>query len=122
MVEYPVSMPHGTLGGAPPSTEPVLDLNHLRGFTDGDPQLEGELSALFLSTAARYLHGMRDALAAGRPWASIAHALKGASANLGARRLATLARLAEASAPDRAQLDAIAHALEEVRALFARRV
>jgi HPt (histidine-containing phosphotransfer) domain-containing protein len=50
------------------------------------------------------------------------HALKGASANLGARRLATLARLAEASAPDRAQLDAIVHALEEVRALFARRV
>jgi HPt (histidine-containing phosphotransfer) domain-containing protein len=115
-------MPQGTIGGEPVSAEPVLDLDHLRGFTDGDPQLEGELSALFLSTAARYLHGMRDALAAGRPWASIAHALKGASANLGARRLATLARLAEASAPDRAQLDAIAHALEEVRALFARRV
>jgi CheY-like chemotaxis protein len=25
----------------------VLDLDHLRGFTDGDPQLEGELSACF---------------------------------------------------------------------------
>jgi HPt (histidine-containing phosphotransfer) domain-containing protein len=121
MVENPPSMPHTTGGGQVPATEPVLDLAHLRGFTDGDPQLEGELADLFLSTAATYLHGMREALAVGRPWASIAHALKGASANLGARRLATLARLAEHSQPDRAQLDAIAHALEEVRALFARR-
>ena len=102
--------------------EPALDLAHLRTFTGGDPQLEGELSDLFLSTAATYLHGMHEALARGRPWASIAHALKGASGNLGARRLATLARLAEGSAPDRAQLDALAHALEEVRASFARRV
>ena len=115
-------MPHGTIGGQIPTSEPVLDLDHLRSFTDGDPQLEDELSALFLSTAAGYLRSMREALARGRPWASIAHALKGASGNLGARRLATLARLAEGSAPDRAQLDALAHALEEVRALFARRV
>ncbi len=121
MVERPASIPHETRGGEPSSTEPVLDLAHLRGFTDGDPQLEGELSALFLSTAATYLLGMREALAVGRPWASIAHALKGASANLGARRLATLARVAEASAPDSAQLDAITQALEEVRVLFARR-
>jgi HPt (histidine-containing phosphotransfer) domain-containing protein len=115
-------MQHGTMSGDGPSAEPVLDLDHLRGFTEGDRQLEGELSALFLSTAEAYLRGMREALARGRPWAAIAHALKGACANLGARRLATLARLAEGSEPDRAQLDAIAHALEEVRALFARRV
>jgi HPt (histidine-containing phosphotransfer) domain-containing protein len=115
----PDSMPQRN---APPPTEPVLDLDHLRGFTEGDPQLEGELSALFLSTAEAYLRGMCEALAGGRPWTSIAHALKGASGNLGARRLATLARLAEGSEPDRAQLDAIAHALAEVRALFAQRV
>jgi HPt (histidine-containing phosphotransfer) domain-containing protein len=115
-------MQHGTMGGASPPPEPVLDLDHLRGFTEGDPEVEGELSALFLSTAEAYLRGMREALASGRPWAAIAHALKGASGNLGARRLATLARVAEGSAPERAQLDAIAHALEEVRALFAQRV
>jgi HPt (histidine-containing phosphotransfer) domain-containing protein len=115
-------MPHGTIGGQVPATEPVLDLDHLRSFTDGDPHLEGELSDLFLSTAETYLHGMREALTGGRPWTSIAHALKGASGNLGARRLFTLARLAERSAPDRAQLDAIIDALEEVRGLFAQRL
>ena len=115
-------MPDATTGGEALAAEPVLDLDRLRSFTDGDPQLEGELSALFLSTAEAYLRSMREALARGRPWQSIAHALKGASGNLGARRLATLARLAEGAKPDRARLDAIAQALEEVRALFAQRV
>jgi CheY-like chemotaxis protein len=102
--------------------EPVLDVDHLRGFTEGDLQLERELSSLFLSTAEMYLDGMREALTSGRPWTSIAHALKGASANLGARRLSALALLAERSEPDRAQLEAIEHAVEEVRALFAQGV
>jgi hypothetical protein len=44
------------------------------------------------------------------------------SSRANCQRLATLARLAEVSAPDRARLDAIARALEEVRALFAQRV
>jgi DNA-binding response OmpR family regulator len=103
-----------------PAGDPVLDLEHLRGFTDGDPQLEGELSTLFLSTAEMYLRGMRDALASGRPWSSIAHALKGASANLGARRLSALALAAERSQPSRSQLEAIERALDEVRAYFHR--
>jgi DNA-binding response OmpR family regulator len=105
-----------------PGTGPVLDLDHLRGFTEGDPQLERELSTLFLATAEMYLQQMQEALTGGRPWTSIAHALKGASANLGARRLSALALLAERSAPNRAQLEAIEHAIEEVRALFAQRV
>ena len=108
--------------GATPSTEPVLDLDHLRGFTEGDPQLESELAALFLATVEMYLREMQEALTGGRPWASIAHALKGASGNLGARRLSALALLAERSEPNRPQLEAIAHAVEEVRALFAQRV
>ena len=100
------------------AVEPVLDMAHLRSFTDGDPQLERELSTLFLATAETYLRDLREALTRGRPWTSIAHALKGASANLGARRLAALALAAERSQPDRAQLQAIEHALEDVRALF----
>jgi CheY-like chemotaxis protein len=102
--------------------EPALDLDHLCGFTEGDLQLEGELSALFLSTAEMYLHDMQEALEGGRPWTSSAHALKGASGNLGARRLSALALLAERSEPNRAQLDALARALEELRALFAERL
>jgi HPt (histidine-containing phosphotransfer) domain-containing protein len=102
-------------------SELVLDREHLHEFTDGDSQLEVELSTLFLSTADMYLQGMHEALAAGRSWASVAHALKGASGNLGARRLAALALLAERSEPTRSQLEAIEHALEEVRAVFDRR-
>ena len=105
-----------------PVTEPVLDLDHLCAFTEGDPQLERELSTLFLATAEMYLQGMQEALTAGRPWTSIAHALKGSSANLGARRLSALALLAERSEPNRAQLDAIEHAIEQVRTLFAQRL
>lgn len=107
---------------AGPGTEPVLDVDHLRGFTEGDPQLEGELSTLFLATAEMYLCQMQEALTGGRSWNSIAHALKGASGNLGARRLSALALMAECSKPDRAQLEAIEHAVEQVRALFAQRL
>jgi CheY-like chemotaxis protein len=108
--------------GATPQAEPALDLAHLHGFTEGDPQLESELSALFLGTVEMYLHDMQEALAGGRPWASIAHALKGASGNLGARRLSALALRAERSEPSRPQLEALMQAVEEVRALFAQRV
>lgn len=104
-----------------PVEEPVLDLDHLRSFTDGDAQLEDELSTLFLSTADMYLRGMREALSTGRPWTSIAHALKGASANLGARRLSSLALLAERSEPSQNQLEAIERALEELRMFVQRR-
>ena len=108
--------PHARPG--PAAEEPALDLNHLRQFTDGDPQLEGELAALFLSTVEVYLRDMRDALADGRPWSSIAHAIKGASANLGARRIATLALVAERSDPSRAQLEAIESAVGDLRGFF----
>ncbi|HZA67345.1 MAG TPA: response regulator [Geminicoccaceae bacterium] len=103
------------------SREPAVDLNHLDSFTDGDRQLEGELSALFLSMAEMYLREMREALAAGRAWTSSAHALKGASGNLGARRLAALALDAERSEPSQARLEAIEQALSEVRAFFGSR-
>jgi HPt (histidine-containing phosphotransfer) domain-containing protein len=95
-----------------------MDLAHLDGFTAGDRQLELELAALFVSTAESYVGRMSQALAAGESWAGTAHALKGASANLGARRLAVLARLAEQSKPDAAKLDEVRRALGEVRDFF----
>lgn len=100
-----------------PEPEQVIDLDHLHSFTDGDPQLEGELLTLFLSTSDVYLARMRQALAAGESWTATAHALKGASANLGARRLRTLALAAEQIGPDAAHLQKLGAALEEVRAL-----
>jgi HPt (histidine-containing phosphotransfer) domain-containing protein len=96
--------------------EPVIDLLHLRGFTDGDLQLEDELLTLFLSSADVYLGRLTEALAAGQSWAAIAHALKGASANLGARRVLTLALQAEHAPPSASQLEALRAAIQEVRA------
>jgi DNA-binding response OmpR family regulator len=94
---------------------PILDLDHLHGFTDGDLQLESELLALFLSSADVYLERMDQALRAGKPWSAFAHALKGASANLGARRVTPLALDAERSMPNPAQLEGIRRAIDEVR-------
>ena len=79
-------------------------MDHLLSFTDGDLELEGELSVLFLSSAEAYFDKMGRSLRAGTPWTSTAHALKGASANLGARRLAALARSAEQQPPSAADL------------------
>jgi HPt (histidine-containing phosphotransfer) domain-containing protein len=101
-----------------PRDQAVMDLDHLDGFTAGDRQLEGELAALFLSTAEVYVGRMSQALTSGESWTGPAHALKGASANLGARRLAVLARLAEQSEPDATTLDEVRRALDEVRDFF----
>jgi HPt (histidine-containing phosphotransfer) domain-containing protein len=101
--------------------EPVIDLDHLLSFTDGDLELESELSVLFLSSAEAYFDKMSRSLQAGTPWASSAHALKGASANLGARRLAELARSAEHRPPAAADLQGIRRAIDEVSAFFGER-
>jgi HPt (histidine-containing phosphotransfer) domain-containing protein len=100
----------------PDGVEPVIDLLHLRGFTDGDLQLEHELLTLFLSSAEVYLAGLTEALAAGQSWAAIAHALKGASANLGARRVLAHALEAERAPPSAPRLEALRAAIQEVRA------
>jgi HPt (histidine-containing phosphotransfer) domain-containing protein len=125
----PIDQPPGQQDGLPsrPGSEatgpqePAVALEHLRSFTDGDPQLESELSALFLSSAGHYLARMAEALQTGASWQQTAHALKGASANLGARRLAALALRAERSDPSEAQLQEISRALDEVRAHFDQR-
>ena len=108
------------VGGAPEL--PLMDLVHLRSFTDGDAQLEQELGALYLATADLYLARMAAALEGhgGGDWSSAAHALKGASANLGARRVAALAAAAEKAPAEPDRLAALRRAIEEVRAFFER--
>lgn len=104
-----------------PTPQPPVDLDHLAGFTDGDPRLESELAELYLSTADVYLDKLAQALAAGGPWTETAHALKGASNNLGARRVAELARRAEHTEPHAEELQALRDAVQEVRRFFADR-
>jgi HPt (histidine-containing phosphotransfer) domain-containing protein len=104
-----------------PSAEPIIDMDHLLSFTDGDLELESELSILFLSSAEAYFDKMSRALEAGTPWSTSAHALKGASANLGARRLAALAHAAEQQPPAAADLAMIRCAIDDVSAFFAAR-
>lgn len=107
--------------GAPmPPTLP-LTLDRLTSFTDGDPQLEHELGALYLATATLYLREMRAALVAGGDWSRTAHSLKGASANLGAEEVARLAAAAEHERPTDASLTALERAVMAVRNFFLQR-
>ena len=113
--------PAGSAAACDVSGEPIVDMDHLLSFTDGDLELESELSVLFLSSAEAYFDKLSRSLQAGTPWSSSAHALKGASANLGARRLAALARASEHQPPATADLAAIRRAIDDVSAFFAER-
>lgn len=99
----------------------IIDEAHLTSFTSGDKTLEDELAELFVTTAQGYLKRMREALRDERSWSAEAHALKGASANLGAKRLAEMAKKAEFASPSADQIDAIDQAIGEVEAFFSRR-
>ena len=100
---------------------PIIDVDRLATFTDGNQEVESELADLFLATAQRYLADMRTALEEERSWSASAHALKGAGGNLGARRVAALAKGAEAEAPSSAWLQVLQLAVDDVAAQFAER-
>ena len=100
---------------------PVVDLDHLQGFTDGDLALERELAELYLSSAGLYLERMSAALEDPEAWRRHAHALKGASGNLGAREVADLASRAEHRTADRDLLDGLEAAVARVRRFFEER-
>ena len=100
---------------------PVIDEAHLSTFVDNDRALERELAELYQSTVLGYLKRMQEAIEEERPWSAEAHALKGASANLGARRAAELARRAEFLQPSADYLKALRSAVEEVKIYFDQR-
>jgi CheY-like chemotaxis protein/HPt (histidine-containing phosphotransfer) domain-containing protein len=113
--------PPWSAGSSEAAAAPIVDMDHLLSFTDGDRELESELSVLFLSSAEAYFDRMSRSLQAGTPWTSSVHALKGASANLGARRLAALAGATEHQPPTAADLEVIRHAIDEVSSFFEER-
>jgi CheY-like chemotaxis protein len=103
--------------GAVPAMAPAhaFEMERLNAFTEGDPQLERELTSLYLATASLYLEQMQAGLAGGGGWSAAAHALKGASANIGAAAVARLAAEAEHAAPCTERLDGLREALAAVR-------
>lgn len=100
---------------------PIIDDARLRSFTAGDPALERELLHLYLETAALYLDRMRRAIDDAAAWRRSAHALKGASANIGAVAVARLAQRYEQDPPSLAALGALESELAEVRSLVTAR-
>ncbi|MCS6779319.1 MAG: response regulator [Geminicoccaceae bacterium] len=92
-----------------------IDLARLREFTDGDIQLERELTALYLETAKIYIGQMRDSLDDPDSWQRAAHSLKGASVNIGAVELAELAATAERAEPSVAIVDELLARLGAVK-------
>lgn len=99
----------------------IIDERHLATFTEGDAELEDELAELFFDTAQGYLKRMQEAVREERPWSAEVHALKGASANLGAQRVAALAREAEFMPPSDETIHALRAAVDDVKSFFAKR-
>ena len=98
-----------------------IALEQFASFTDGNEQIERELSSLFLVTARHYLDEMRLALQKGTDWRGPAHALRGASVNIGATRLALIAAEAERTRASSELLIRLEEALETVRLFFRER-
>ncbi len=80
-----------------PLNQNVVDLTHLRDFTDGDPEGEKEFFAIFLSQGLKNIAALEESIADhdDESWREAAHKFKGASANLGAQTLARACHAAE---------------------------
>lgn len=96
-----------------PST--VIDLEHLRRTTLGDPALESELFGMFREQCALWIRVL-DPKGDAQSWKSATHALKGMSRGLGAFALADACEAAEALGGDAGTPVARSVALERLRA------
>jgi len=99
----------------------IVELDRLEGFTQGDAALERELAALYVETAQFYLARLRRAGDDAGEWQRAAHALKGASANIGAVVVARLAAEQEQESPSITALRALEAEVAAVHALFRER-
>ncbi len=119
-----VDMPVAAATGTPAANENApsfVDMEQFSLFLDGTPEERRDLADLFLSQAELNLENLRKAFASGEAllWKSAAHRFKGASANLGASKLAKICAAAEtdyhAPAPHKQELlSQIADAVREV--------
>lgn len=105
----------------PDPSEAIIDTARLESFTGGDAALETELAGLFLETAQLYVARLRQSLDDAAAWQRSAHALKGASANIGAVLVARLAADEEQREPRLEALQQIEREIVAVREQFRRR-
>lgn len=103
---------------------PVLDRNHLLELTEGDAEFEHELLGTFRASVVTILTRLKAGLSAGDLTKVMreAHALRGASLNIGATAMGQCAGAIEAAARggDAALVDQAARPLDaELAALWA---
>ena len=97
----------------------VVDLTNLREMTDGDPEMERELFAEFISSFESELAQLRASQgeSASETWRRRAHALKGIAFNLGAMQLGNLCKQAQET--PQSDLEAKTELLKKISAEFA---
>lgn len=104
----------------------AIDFSYLASISDNDREFEEELLRVYLEDAQTHLEGARLAIEA-LDWEKLgkeAHHLKGASGNVGAQSLQSLALTLENAAKkhsideSRAALDRMVELFQEVKQLF----
>lgn len=95
---------------------PVLSRDEALGRLEGDVELWNEIRDIWLEDVPNLMDGVSKALESGVPDAlrRAAHALKGASANVGATRVAALAKTIELDAAT-AEWDSLRRGVERLR-------
>lgn len=90
--------------GAPAPTDPgpaeqaIIDLSHIRNFTDGDKDMERKIVEIFYETVDESLEVLRKNIQGkneNSDWKMAAHRMKGSMAQIGAVRLAAMCAEAE---------------------------
>lgn len=95
-----------------------VDLERLRSVTGEDMQLVIEIGTLYVATARQYLAEIDAALTAHEDISGVAHALKGASRNIGAGAAAALAERLEKQGGDPATVRALHEEVERIARYF----
>ena len=84
--------------GEDATQDEIFDLAHLRRYTDNDFELECELLTLFRLQIRQYAERLAEVTDA-EEWRIATHSIKGAARSMGARRIAGIAEMLEASGP-----------------------
>jgi HPt (histidine-containing phosphotransfer) domain-containing protein len=111
--------------GEDATQEDVFDLSHLHHYTDNDLELERELLALFRLQIRQHAETLSQITAA-EEWRIATHSIKGAARSMGARKIAAIAEMLEASGPcsntaeGQAMIDTLIRDLEVCEAAIAR--